>query len=77
MIAERAPGSGITPGKGTLTDDLEDEVDTEEDGDVVIDEMVTQPVVKRSVFDTPFASDVVTEDAVDPTDEAPTTKRRG
>lgn len=75
MIAERAPGAGMTPGKGTLTDDLEeDELDTEDDTDVALDEVVTQPALKRSVFDSPFATDVTP--TVDD-DEAPTTKRRG
>jgi hypothetical protein len=76
MIAERAPAAGLTPGKGTLTDELtEDEQDTDERD---IDEQVTQPVpVRRSVFDSPFAQDVATEPDAPDDDEAPTTKRRG
>jgi hypothetical protein len=77
MIAERAPGAGLSPGKGTLTDDLEeDALDTEEDADVALDELVTQPAVKRSVFDSPFATDL-SPTVDDAANEAPTTKRRG
>ena len=79
MIAERAPGAGIsTPGRNTLADELDDELEDEQltqqrqDGD----EQVTQPAQARrgSVFDQPYREPPLTLDEDD--DELPTTTKR-